>query len=219
MLADVGGCTRDIPYFQKLGLNSITVLHIDTGASHLDCMRKLQDAGIYAMVQLNGRERKGPFSVNDSWIRTWDYDYFSHFEEIIDEFQRYPNTLGFYLYVDSGSGGPLGHLKAAVQFMKERIRTRKYRAIPVGISNSVYTYRTFYAINAFLTTKPDSGCQNQKLIRLHELRRSEYFNRYTDVRPDLEIRRVLHHRTIPPSRRHHRRLCQLLSPSRDDLRL
>ena len=135
MLADISICSRDIPYFQKLGLNTLMIFNIDIALSHSDCMHKLQQAGMYVIVMLNGRERKGPFNFNGTWARNWDYDFYKHFEEVIDEFQQYPNTLAFTF--GTYDGRILMNAKGAALHMREYTQAHKYRAIPIGIRNTV----------------------------------------------------------------------------------
>lgn len=52
-LADADICARDIPYFQKLGLNAIRVYSVDNTQDHSECMQKLEDAGIYVILDVN----------------------------------------------------------------------------------------------------------------------------------------------------------------------
>ena len=64
VLADDGFCSRDIPYLQRLGVNTIVILDTDPTLSHETCMTKLDSAGIYVLVQLTGRRKWGNFIYN-----------------------------------------------------------------------------------------------------------------------------------------------------------
>jgi hypothetical protein len=135
-LADEGSCSRDIPYFQKLGINTIIILDVDTTASHSTCMQMLQNAGIYVLFQLNGRARSS-VSVNGRIYSTWDYEFYEHFQKTIDAFQPFPNTLGFFVGSRVISSKLLVKGKASIVHMKQYINSKRYRAIPIGWMNEV----------------------------------------------------------------------------------
>src|ERR1700712_5596376 len=78
VLADEGFCSRDIPYFQKLGINTLLILDVDTRASHSACMLALQKAGIHVLFQLNGRA-PGQVWINGAVRQEWGYEYYDHF--------------------------------------------------------------------------------------------------------------------------------------------
>ena len=52
-LADYSTCSRDIPYFKKLGLNTIRVYTVDNSKNHDQCMNALAEAGIYLALDVN----------------------------------------------------------------------------------------------------------------------------------------------------------------------
>ena len=138
LLADPAVCSRDIPFFQQLGINTLFILETDEMVPHSECMKKLQRAGLYVIIMLNGRVRKGWFTANGNLYRQYDSDYYSHFEGLIDEFQRYTNTLAF-LYSSGNDLIYLTEAKAAMRHMKEYIRNKKYsRNIYIGMDNTVW---------------------------------------------------------------------------------
>ena len=52
-LADYDTCSRDIPVFKDLGLNTIRVYTVDNTANHDECMNALAEAGIYLALDVN----------------------------------------------------------------------------------------------------------------------------------------------------------------------
>ena len=52
-LADEDSCKRDVPLLKKLDTNTIRVYAIDPSKNHDDCMKQLQDAGIYVVADLS----------------------------------------------------------------------------------------------------------------------------------------------------------------------
>lgn len=46
-------CSRDIPYFTKLGINTVRVYAVDNTANHDDYMSALASAGIYLILDID----------------------------------------------------------------------------------------------------------------------------------------------------------------------
>lgn len=92
-LADYDTCSRDIPIFQQLGLNTIRVYTVDNSANHDQCMSALADAGIYLALDVNSplyslnRVDPGP-SYNPTYLQS--------VFATIDAFAGYSNTLLFF---------------------------------------------------------------------------------------------------------------------------
>jgi hypothetical protein len=55
---------------------------------------------------------------------------------MIDTFQKYPNTLGFSVAWSGNSSSSVQMMKAVVVHSKEYIKSRGYRSIPIGFTNS-----------------------------------------------------------------------------------
>jgi hypothetical protein len=125
-----------VPYFQRLGINTIIILDIDMSKVHSGCMQKLRDAGIYVLFQLNGRVKEA-YTLNGIPYIVWDYHYYDHFRAVVDEFQQYPNTLGFFFGIGRASSVWMPKTKASLIYLKEYIRQKGYRAIPVGWTQQV----------------------------------------------------------------------------------
>lgn len=52
-LIDTEQCKRDFSLMKELGVNTIRVYHVDAKAKHDGCMRALDDAGIYLLVDMD----------------------------------------------------------------------------------------------------------------------------------------------------------------------
>ncbi|GAB1313991.1 1,3-beta-glucanosyltransferase [Madurella fahalii] len=135
-LADTTVCYRDITQFKKLGVNTIRVYMTDNSVGHDECMNALADAGIYVILDANNplysldRLRPGP-SYNTRYLQS--------VFATIDEFVKYDNTLAFI----SGnevindlitSTKAARYVKAVTRDMRQYIRSRGYRNVPVGYS-------------------------------------------------------------------------------------
>ena len=134
-IADEAGCNRDIPEFQKLGINTIRVYTVDNTANHDACMSALANAGIYLILDVNtplyslNREDPAP-SYNDVYLQS--------LFATIDSFSNYSNTLAFFsgneVVNDGPSSAAAPYVKAVTRDLRSYIRARGYRTIPVGYS-------------------------------------------------------------------------------------
>jgi len=134
-IADEAGCNRDIPYFQKLGINTIRVYTVDNTANHDACMTALANAGIYLVLDVNtpkyslNRADPSP-SYNDVYLQS--------LFATIDSFSNYTNTLAFFsgneVVNDGPSSAAAPYVKAVTRDLRSYIKARGYRQIPVGYS-------------------------------------------------------------------------------------
>ncbi|KUI73737.1 1,3-beta-glucanosyltransferase gel3 [Cytospora mali] len=132
-LIDADQCARDAALMKELGANSIRVYHVDSSADHSACMSTFSDAGIYLLVDLD------TFATyllpNDpGWSKT-QYDAYA---AVMDEFQKYDNTLGFFVgnevIAQASQSLAAPYIKAAARDMKAYRDSKGYRQIPVGYS-------------------------------------------------------------------------------------
>ncbi|CDK26464.1 unnamed protein product [Kuraishia capsulata CBS 1993] len=136
-LADEDVCSRDVPYFKDLGINTIRVYSVDNSADHDACMKLLDDAGIYLLLDVNTPDAS--ISRLDPGC-SYNSDYLQNVFATIDAFESYDNVLGFFAgnevinNVDTLFAAP--YVKAVVRDMKKYIKARSYRSIPVGYSSA-----------------------------------------------------------------------------------
>ena len=134
-IADAAGCKRDIAEFTKLGINTVRVYTVDNTANHDECMTALADAGIYLVLDVNtpfyslNRADPAP-SYNDVYLQS--------LFATVDAFHSYPNTLAFFsgneVVNDGPSSNAAPYVKAVTRDLRQYIRARGYRTIPVGYS-------------------------------------------------------------------------------------
>lgn len=135
-LADTSTCQRDIDEFKKLGVNTVRVYMVDNSANHDTCMNALADAGIYLILDVNNPKysinRANPgASYNDVYLQS--------VFATIDAFVKYTNTLAFFSgneVVNDQTNTTLAapYVKATTRDMRQYIRERGYRNVPVGYS-------------------------------------------------------------------------------------
>lgn len=135
-LADTVVCQRDIAEFKKLGVNTVRVYIVDNSANHDTCMKALADAGIYAIIDANNPL----YSINrENPAPSYNTAYLQSVFATIDAFVKYDNTLAFFSgnevvndNVSSTLSAP--YVKAVTRDMRQYIRSRGYRNVPVGYS-------------------------------------------------------------------------------------
>lgn len=135
-LADTAVCYRDIVQFKKLGINTIRVYMTDNSVGHDACMNALADAGIYVILDANNPL----YSINRlDPAPSYNTQYLQSVFATIDEFVKYDNTLAFFSgnevindFVASTKAAR--YVKAVTRDMRQYIRSRGYRNIPVGYS-------------------------------------------------------------------------------------
>lgn len=134
-LADPNICLRDIPYFQRLGVNTLRVYAIDPQLNHDICMNSLMDSGIYVILDLS----EPAISINRD-NPNWDITIWERYKAVIDSMNSYRNVLGFFagneVTNDKSNTDASAFVKAAVRDSKNYIEEKNYRRIPVGYSTN-----------------------------------------------------------------------------------
>ncbi|KAJ2083892.1 1 3-beta-glucanosyltransferase gel4 [Coemansia sp. RSA 988] len=133
-LADTAGCKRDVQHFKDLGINSIRVYEVDYTKSHDECMKLLEDAGIYLLLDMPSPK----YSINRAEPH-WDHDLMSHWQAKVDAFSGYSNLVawiaGNEVANDVDSTPSAAFVKAAVRDMKAYLKTKKL-STPVGYADN-----------------------------------------------------------------------------------
>jgi hypothetical protein len=123
-------CARDVPYLQKLGINTLLFSNIDTNKAHLTCMSLFEEAGIYVVLGSNSDGvgiDKGNLQADLAGIDTQEYA-----NIVIDEFQGYPNFLG-YAVMEFVAYTP--NIKMFIKQLKQYVKQKGYRPINIGAQN------------------------------------------------------------------------------------
>lgn len=132
-LIDGTQCALDAKLMQTLGANTIRVYHVDSDADHDECMSTFENAGIYLFVDLDTFDTQ---IEQDS--PSWNQTQFDRFAAVMDTFQKYDNTAGFFVgneVLTTGNGSIAApYVKAAARDMKAYRNQKGYRPIPVGYS-------------------------------------------------------------------------------------
>ncbi|KAJ6604249.1 1,3-beta-glucanosyltransferase [Mycena vulgaris] len=116
-LADDAGCARDLPFLQKLGINTIRAYSVDSSLNHDSCMNAFSAAGIYAIIDL-------ALPLNGSIDRdtpAWSTNIQDQYLATIASFAKYPNVLAYnvgneVMLVNSTAPAPF--VKAAARDVK-----------------------------------------------------------------------------------------------------
>ncbi|EIW86348.1 glycoside hydrolase family 72 protein [Coniophora puteana RWD-64-598 SS2] len=90
-LADSNACSRDIPYLQQLGVNTIRAYSVNSSLNHDACMKALSNAGIYTIIDLS-------LPLNGSIDRaspSWTTSLLNQYINTIDAFSSYDNVLAY----------------------------------------------------------------------------------------------------------------------------
>ncbi|SCU90645.1 LANO_0D09472g1_1 [Lachancea nothofagi CBS 11611] len=134
-LASPNICLRDIPHLAKLGVNTIRVYAIDPAQSHDVCMEALMESGIYVLLDLS--EPDASISRDSP---SWDVNVYQRYKDVVDAMHQYSNVLGFFagneVTNDITNTDASTFVKASIRDIKEHIKEKDYRMIPVGYSTN-----------------------------------------------------------------------------------
>jgi 1,3-beta-glucanosyltransferase GAS1 len=131
----VDACKRDIPLLQELQTNTIRVYALNPDEDHTECMKMLDDAGIYVIADLSE-----PGTSIDRGAPRWDSTLYKRYTSVVDLMQQYTNTLGFFagneVSNEMSNTNASAFVKAAVRDMKNYIKEKNYRPMGVGYATN-----------------------------------------------------------------------------------
>ena len=118
---------------KTLGTNTIRVYHVDPKSDHTECMKVLDNAGIYALIDLD---------TFDTYINpnnpSWNQTQVDRYTEVMDAFHTYDNVLGFFvgneIITTNNQSAAAPFIKAAARDMKAYRDRKGYRQVPIGYS-------------------------------------------------------------------------------------
>ena len=120
---------------QQLQTNTIRVYALDVTKDHSQCMKLLEDAGIYVVADLSQ-----PSSSINRDSPQWNNDLYTRYTSVIDMMQNYTNVLGFFagneVSNNNTNTNASAFVKAAVRDMKAYIKAKNYRTIGVGYATN-----------------------------------------------------------------------------------
>ncbi|OLY82939.1 Protein EPD1 [Smittium mucronatum] len=133
-LADEIGCKRDVKLFKELGINSIRVYEVDSSKNHDVCMKALEDAGIYVLLDLP--------TPGYSIVRgdpSWNDYLLSKYKLKVDAFYKYSNVAGFIVgneIINSVDTTPASaFVKASLRDIKSYMKSKNIN-LPVGYADN-----------------------------------------------------------------------------------
>lgn len=133
---------RDIPQFQELGINAIRLYSVDPQYDHSAFMCALNEAGIYAMVELASGDCPTCAVLSSKAPTCYSPHLKIRGQEIMREFSKYSNTLAFSAGNEVNHFVPLGKgpewnapcLKKFVRDMRHYARKCDgMRHVPIGL--------------------------------------------------------------------------------------
>ncbi|KAK4114809.1 carbohydrate-binding module family 43 protein [Canariomyces notabilis] len=130
-LADAEICKRDVPLLQALGTNTIRTYAIDPTKNHDECMKLLDDAGIYVISDLS----EPVLSINRD-DPLWNTELYKRYTDVVDSLSKYSNVIGFFAgnEVTNNRTNTMAsaYVKAAVRDTKAHIKNNVKRWMGVG---------------------------------------------------------------------------------------
>lgn len=130
-LANAAACKRDVPLLKALGTNTIRTYAVNPNGDHDECMKLLDDAGIYVISDLS--EPSLSIVRNDPH---WNIDLYERYTGVVDNLSKYSNVIGFFagneVSNDKTNTPASAYVKAAVRDTKAYIKANVDRWMGVG---------------------------------------------------------------------------------------
>lgn len=137
-LSDTDQCSRDIYLMQKLGINTVRVYTVNPKLNHDDCMTMMAAANIYLILDVNSPFYSESLNRYEPWT-TYTPEYLRHVFEVVDQFSRYNNTLGFFIgneivNDDRSAASSPPYIRAVSRDVKDYMYYNCPRMVPIGYS-------------------------------------------------------------------------------------
>ncbi|KAF9455007.1 carbohydrate-binding module family 43 protein [Macrolepiota fuliginosa MF-IS2] len=171
-LAISDACKRDLPFLQKLTVNTIRVYSVNSSLNHDDCMTTFSNAGIYTIIDLTQPLNGSIDRVSPSWGTNLLDQYIA----TIDAFSKYDNVLAFNVgneVVLDNTTQIAPFVKAAARDIKAYLRSKNSNAlVGYGAINGASNFRMPLA--NFLSCDPTNGNSDAFAIDLYGLNDYEW---------------------------------------------
>ncbi|KAL2015722.1 hypothetical protein VTK56DRAFT_4893 [Thermocarpiscus australiensis] len=130
-LANAEACKRDVPLLKALRTNTIRTYAVDPTANHDECMKLLDEAGIYVISDLS----EPSLSINRDNPQ-WNVDLYKRYTAVVDNLSKYSNVIGFFagneVTNNNSNTDASAYVKAAVRDTKAYIKANVKRWMGVG---------------------------------------------------------------------------------------
>lgn len=185
-LSDPAVCSRDIPLFQKLGINTLRVYSVNPDLDHNYCMSLLAMAGIYLILDVNSPLPNQHLNRYEPW-KSYNLDYLEHVFKVVKQFSNYSNTLSFFIGNEvindfkSSQVSPK-FLRQTIGDVKQFMALHCARQVPIGYSAAddlKYRISLSDYISCFNSSKPEQtvdfyGVNSYQWCGLQTLQSSGY---------------------------------------------
>ncbi|EPQ61101.1 glycoside hydrolase family 72 protein [Gloeophyllum trabeum ATCC 11539] len=172
-LANDTACSRDLPYLQQLGVNTVRVYSVNSSLNHDSCMHALSGANIYVIIDLS-------LPLNGSFDRNapaWTTSLLDQYITTIDAFSGYDNVLAYNVgnevVIAANGTGTAAFIKAAARDVKAYLASKSYNAL-VGYAaiDGTPTWRDPLA--NYLSCDPSSSNSGSTALDLYGLNNYEW---------------------------------------------
>ncbi|KAG0696269.1 carbohydrate-binding module family 43 protein/Glycoside hydrolase family 72 protein [Suillus ampliporus] len=129
-LANGTACSRDLPYLQQLGVNTIRAYSVNSSLNHDSCMQTFSNAGIYTIIDLS---LPGNGSI-DRNSPSWTTNLLDLYIETISVFSKYNNVLAYnvgneVIIAPGNATAAATFVKAAARDVKSYLNSIKSSAL------------------------------------------------------------------------------------------
>ncbi|TFK57653.1 glycoside hydrolase family 72 protein [Heliocybe sulcata] len=172
-LADSSSCSRDLPYLQQLGVNTVRVYSVNSSLNHDSCMQALSGANIYVIIDLS-------LPLNGSLDRNapaWTTSLLDQYITTIDAFSGYDNVLAYNVgnevVIAANTTGTAAFIKAAARDVKAYLQSKSSNTL-VGYAAIDGTPNWRDPLANYLSCDPSSDNSGSTALDLYGLNNYEW---------------------------------------------